>query len=118
MKPYWLQDYERDVKGHKLWLRVVSSVLKHLNLKKNTTEKTKVGNMTPEDPLEKARILEERIKDALSTIGMELEEGIAIRLDEDHNDTVSFRVRILPETLMTPDEVQVNEDFKNIIEGF
>jgi hypothetical protein len=117
MKPYWLQDYEKDVRGNKLLLRVVSSVLRRLNLKRITTGKTKDGNMIPDDPLDRARILEEKIRRALSSINLEL-ETVSVNLDEEHNDTLSLRIRILPEAIMTPDEVKVDTDFQQIIKGF
>ena len=81
------------------------------------TEKTKDGNMIPDAPLDRARILEEKIRRALSSINLEL-ETVSVNLDEEHNDTLSLRIRILPEAIMTPDEVKVDTDFQQIIKGF
>lgn len=116
MKPYWLDDYEKDVKGLKLWQKVVSNVLKRLNRKKTTAEKIKDGNMTSEDPLENARLIEAKVKAVLENLGLEL-ESCSITLDENHNDTISLQIRILPHAVKTPDEIEVDTKFNEIIKG-
>ena len=72
--------------------------------------------MKPEDPMEKARLLKEKVKSVLEDLEVSVEE-LSIVVDDEHNDVVRLRIIILPEAVKTPDELEVDSRFSDIIKG-